>query len=71
MEDKFGGDPHACYAKVIRITEEEQVFAVISVGVVGKRGTNGLCRSLRGFFFSGGGGKCCIGISEDDDNIVS
>lgn len=66
VEDKFGGEPHACYAKVIRTTEEEQVFALISGGVVSKRGTNGLCGSLMGFFFSGGGRKCCIGIGEDE-----
>lgn len=66
VEHRFAGELHACYAKVIRMTEEEQVFAVISGGVVGKRGTNGLCGSLMGFLFSGGGGKCCIGIGEDE-----
>lgn len=34
MDDRFAGEPHACYAKVIRMTEEEQEFSIISGGVV-------------------------------------
>lgn len=52
------------------MTEEKQAFAVVVSGVVGKGGANGLCGGLVRRSFSGGGRECCIGIGEDDDNVV-